>query len=134
MLSLIFSLFFIFQTNTYSASCLNPDEKKCQTQSGSDSCSNNCYDQKNRANLKSLSSKILFSPEGLALVEKLKKENFTCDEDSIFALKRGILCKGLVSSYSQPVRFYISPNYKIKQPPVIDLHFHGHRLTKYDTF
>lgn len=72
--------------------------------------------------------------DSLEMVAKLKNQSFRCDSFSETSLKRGILCVGKISPYSQAVRVYVSPKFKKKSDTTINLHLHGHRLNGIDTF
>jgi len=84
-------------------------------------------------NLSAIASTVC-SNDSLQLIDKLKAQGFRCDQQSVNTSRRGVLCSGKISSYSQPVRIYISPNYQKKLEPTINMHFHGHRLQGIDTF
>lgn len=92
------------------------------------SCNSNA-----QTNLGAIASTIC-SEDSLKMIEQLKSQGFRCDSPAENIPKRGVLCKGKLGNYSQPVRIYVSPNYKAKSPASINLHFHGHRLNGIDTF
>lgn len=74
------------------------------------------------------------SNDSIEMVDKLKAQGFRCDLQNANVSRRGVLCSGKFANYSQPVRIYVSPNYQKKSEPVINVHFHGHRLQGVDTF
>lgn len=86
-----------------------------------------------QSNLAAIASTVC-SDDSLKMIDQLKAQGFRCDSPSESMMKRGILCKGKIGNYSQPVRIYVSPNYQKKSPASINLHFHGHRLNGIDTF
>ena len=86
-----------------------------------------------QANLAAIASTACTN-DSLEMIDQLKSRGFRCDAFSETSLKRGTLCTGKISSYSQAVRIYVSPKFKKKADTAINLHLHGHRLNGIDTF
>ncbi len=73
------------------------------------------------------------SIDAQTLVKALSKQGIECDlnEDSLQI--RGIQCKGRMSSYPEPVRFYIPTNFVKNGENTLNFFFHGYE-TKADVY
>lgn len=89
--------------------------------------------QSQQSNLSAIASAAC-STDSIELIDKLKSQGFRCDSASDNSSRRGRICSGKLSPYTQSVRIYVSPYYQKKSEPTISMHFHGHRLTGIDTF
>jgi hypothetical protein len=73
----------------------------------------------------------LISSEAQKMIQSLQSQGFICNLKQENIQKRGIGCKGKISSYPEPVRIYIPKNYIKSEQNNLNFFFHGFEEVKY---
>jgi len=67
------------------------------------------------------------SSDAEQMASQLSRLGFRCT-DPAPSYDRGYRCRGKISSYPEPVNFYIPPGYKKETAGPLAMHFHGHNI------